>query len=362
MKKITLHLLTSLLLFTSSTLFAFSKEVSNPVLVQKSNHKHWCPVCGMSIKKFYKTSHTSKLTNGEPRQYCSIRCLAVDMQDNKINIDSINVVDVDTNKLIKAKIATYVVGSDVRGTMSKVSKLAFLDAEVAEDFNMEHSGEILNFLETLEIVKKSLNSDIAMVSKKKRKKVYPMGKKIYKKMCKQNIDLTKYKQINYLKADIKNKNLCKPLKEKQLQAVSLYLFEVKKDGLSKSKAGVIKVSHDEKCPVCGMYVYKYPKWVAQIYYKNSHLSFDGVKDLMKYSFTHKDSISKILVTDYYSQKVIDGTKAYYVVGSDVYGPMGDELIPFASEKEARIFSLDHKANKIVKFKDIDESLVKKLDE
>lgn len=363
MKKITLTLLSLFLLFTSSSLSAFSKGVSNPILVQSAKHKHWCPVCGMSIKKFYKTSHTSKLANGENRQYCSMRCLAVDMKKNKINLNTVKVVDVQTDKLINAKSAIYVVDSDIRGTMTRVSKLAFSDDDYADDFNMNNGGYIVDFKTAFKMANDSLNSDIVMVSKKKQKKIYPMGKNIFEKKCKLSIEeLQKYKQINYLKADLKNKQLCKPLKEKELQAVSLYLYEVRKDGLVKSIKGTIKVSKDEKCPICGMFIYKYPKWAAQIYYKNNHYSFDGVKDLMKYYFTHKDNISKILVTDYYSQKAIDARLAYYVTGSDVYGPMGDELIPFISEKEARTFSLDHKGHEVVSFNEITKELVKKLDE
>ena len=43
----------------------------------------------------------------------------------EIEKDSIKVVDASTQKLIDAQQAFYVVGSKVKGTMSKVSKLAF---------------------------------------------------------------------------------------------------------------------------------------------------------------------------------------------------------------------------------------------
>ncbi len=34
-----------------------------------------------------------------------------------------------------------------------------------------------------------------------------------------------------------------------------------------------------------MFVYKYPKWITQIVYKDGNrLSFDGVKDMMKFYF------------------------------------------------------------------------------
>ena len=80
-----------------------------------------------------------------------------------------------------------------------------------------------------------------------------------------------------------------------------------------------------------------------------------------YKISTKESISKILVTDYYSQKAIDAKEAYYVIGSDVYGPMGDELIPFKKLEDAEVFSMDHKGKKIVQFRDIKEKEVYELD-
>jgi copper chaperone NosL len=54
-------------------------------------------------------------------------------------------------------------------------------------------------------------------------------------------------------------------------------------------------------------------------------------------------------------------KAFYVLGSDAYGPMGRELIPFEKETEAREFLKDHKGKNILRFRDITYSIVKGLD-
>lgn len=362
-KKIFFTLFLSLLIFSSLNANSFIKASSvKPVLVQNGDEKHWCPVCGMNLKMFYKTSHTSKLHNHNDRQYCSIRCLVVDMKEYGIDTSDIKVIDARSEKLIDANKAYYVVGSKVKGTMTKVSKLAFEKENDAKHFVKKYGGKIVDFKAALEMAKNSLEHDNAMIQKKKEKKIYPMGKKIYTKKCSKDIDLNSYIEINELKSALKNKALCKPLKEKQLQAVALYLWEVKRFGDLKKIGSVIEVAHDEKCPVCGMFVYKYPRWAAQIFYAKHHHSFDGVKDLMKYYFKHKDNISKILVTDYYSQKAIQAKDAYFVIGSDIYGPMGNELIPFKSESDAKTFFMDHKAKKIVKFNEILEEEVYKLDE
>ena len=73
------------------------------------------------------------------------------------------------------------------------------------------------------------------------------------------------------------------------------------------------------------------------------------------------NIVSILVSDYYSGKGIDGRSAFYVIRSDIYGPMGHELIPFESEEEEKTFLKEHRGTKILPFETIDESLPYELD-
>jgi copper chaperone NosL len=132
----------------------------------------------------------------------------------------------------------------------------------------------------------------------------------------------------------------------------------------------IKLSPKDKCPVCGMFVAKYPDFVAQVIFKDgSYAVFDGAKDMFKYYFDLKkyapakrvEDIVSIYVTDYYSLEPTDGLTAWYVVGSDVFGPMGKELIPFAKETDARGFMKDHKGKSLLRFNDVHVELIKGLD-
>ncbi len=132
----------------------------------------------------------------------------------------------------------------------------------------------------------------------------------------------------------------------------------------------VKPSSRDKCPVCGMFVAKYPDWVAQVIFKDgSRVFFDGAKDMFKYLLEMKkynpgkkpDEIAKIWVTDYYDLALTDGREAFYVTGSDVYGPMGRELIPFKKEADAREFMKDHKGLALLKFKEVTAGVLKGLD-
>ena len=125
-----------------------------------------------------------------------------------------------------------------------------------------------------------------------------------------------------------------------------------------------------KCPVCGMVVHRYPDFIASVSFEDGHkVFFDGVKDMVKYIFNlgkyspqrRKENIRNIFVTEYYDMRPVNGRKAHYVVGSDVYGPMGHELIPLASPEDARQFSKDHKGKRIVRFNEITPALIRQLD-
>jgi nitrous oxide reductase accessory protein NosL len=126
----------------------------------------------------------------------------------------------------------------------------------------------------------------------------------------------------------------------------------------------------DKCMVCGMFVAKYPDWTATIVFKDSVARFfDGPKDLFTYYFAIKKyepkrdrpDIADIWVKDYYTLSFIDGRKAFYVIGSDVFGPMGKELIAFKSAADAKAFLKDHGGKKVLQFKDITPEVMKQLE-
>ena len=72
-------------------------------------------------------------------------------------------------------------------------------------------------------------------------------------------------------------------------------------------------------------------------------------------------IRAVFVTDYYDLTMVDGLTAYYVLGSDVYGPMGRELVPFAKESKALDFLKDHKGKSIVRFREVTPAVLRPLD-
>jgi nitrous oxide reductase accessory protein NosL len=124
-----------------------------------------------------------------------------------------------------------------------------------------------------------------------------------------------------------------------------------------------------KCPVCGMFVAKYPDWTASVRFKDGTTSYyDGPKDMFSHyldtarysSGKSQSDIVALSVKEYYSLAMMDARAAFFVTGSDVYGPMGSELIPFKTEKDALAFKLDHKGKAVLRFKDVSRQTIKSL--
>jgi nitrous oxide reductase accessory protein NosL len=94
--------------------------------------------------------------------------------------------------------------------------------------------------------------------------------------------------------------------------------------------------------------------------------FDGPKDMFRYLLdldTFKpgstpEQVAAVFVTDYYSTRPIDGRTASYVVGSDVMGPMGAELVPTADRSQAETLLKDHGGERVAGFGEVTAELVK----
>ena len=122
----------------------------------------------------------------------------------------------------------------------------------------------------------------------------------------------------------------------------------------------------DRCPVCGMFVAPYRDWLSTLVFKDgSQLFFDGPKDLLRYYYslpTKNDSRTRaeivgIYVTDYYSTKVVPIEQVYLVLGSDVAGPMGQELIPVSGAEAAKTFARDHNGAQVIRFKQLTPQLL-----
>lgn len=116
---------------------------------------------------------------------------------------------------------------------------------------------------------------------------------------------------------------------------------------------------------------KYPKWHAEAILKNGHKAeFISVKSMMQvylhqdYFLKRKqleDKIDKIIIKDYLTGEKKDAKSAVYVFGSRIVGPHGDDLIPFATETNAKLFMIKNGGTKLLPYGKITAGLLRYLD-
>jgi nitrous oxide reductase accessory protein NosL len=128
-------------------------------------------------------------------------------------------------------------------------------------------------------------------------------------------------------------------------------------------------------PTYQMEVDKYPKFEADIVLKNGKkIRFCCPKSMFHFYFKpyhypdygveKSEEIEKLIVRDYLDGKEIDGKKAWYVFGSRLTGPHGDDLIPLSSKTKAELFVQRYGGSRIMDFDTVAQKgygLVKFLD-
>ena len=203
----------------------------------------------------------------------------------------------------------------------------------------------------------------ASATTEKARKLAQKGKRIVLVLCEeQKLPKAKATLEETIEA-ITTSGACSPLSKAKLEAVAYYLQHQN----SQMPHTHLSVPQDAKCPVCGMFVAKYPKWSAMMQHDGKVYYFDGVKDMMKYYIFDGDfpydrtHIGKMMVSDYYTIEAVPAKEAFYVLDADVYGPMGHELIPFKSQESAKTFMEEHHGKKIVRFEEITDTMVMALD-
>ncbi len=205
------------------------------------------------------------------------------------------------------------------------------------------------------------------LSPAKYAKLVQKGEKIASKLCDaEKLSRIQAQSLAEIYRHIEKTQPCVALNTRNKEALAYFILAGQTPDISKVKAH-LHVPKEAKCPVCGMFVSKYPKWAAHIEAEHKQYYFDGVKDMMKFYIFDVDfpydrsKINSMEVTDFYTLQAIDAKKAFYVVGSDVFGPMGNELIPFKSKDAAQNFRKDHSGERIILFDDITPKLVMGLD-
>jgi nitrous oxide reductase accessory protein NosL len=134
-----------------------------PFNLGAKEESRWCPLCGMNLKMYHQTSNRLTFSDGTKVQTCSIFCAAQFYEKRPTEIDRWEVVDYEAKKWINAKKAHWLIGSDIPGVMTAVSKIAFSSLEDTQKFLKSHGGTIGTFDDALNRTLSDMGSDRKMI-------------------------------------------------------------------------------------------------------------------------------------------------------------------------------------------------------
>ena len=99
----------------------------------------------------------------------------------------------------------------------------------------------------------------------------------------------------------------------------------------------------ERCAFCGMKIDAVSPWRSDLVLVDGTTKhFDTPRCALTAWRTGRFDARAIRVQDYYGRTWRDGSEVRFVVGSDVVGPMGPDLVPVDTSRAAK-FAEDHTA-------------------
>ncbi len=118
-----------------------------------------------------------------------------------------------------------------------------------------------------------------------------------------------------------------------------------------------------------MLVHKEPRWVAKITLTNGKkVFFSSPKSMIEFylqpgkwfdvGVKSEGDFKQILVTDFKTEEPINARGAWYVYGSNIISPAGDDLIPFAKYEDAQVFAKRQNGKRILAFAEISDALIR----
>jgi len=123
------------------------------------------------------------------------------------------------------------------------------------------------------------------------------------------------------------------------------------------------------CLVRHLKVYENPAWVAKIELQNGReIFFSSPKSMFEFYFRpgqwyeegvrNEKDFKYIYVTDFKTLKPVKAKGAFYIYGTNVTSPAGDDLVAFDSYADAEEFSKKHNGKRILGFRDVSDALIR----
>jgi nitrous oxide reductase accessory protein NosL len=142
-----------------------------------------CPYCGMNRTKWQHSRHLVHYDDDLVDGTCSVHCLVLSLSLNlDRGVKAMYGADFGSDEKIKPLVnvdeATYLIGSKLKGTMSKVSKMAYASKEKATAAQAKEGGRLGSFDDALSETYQNMADDTLMIRKRRKEKRMKMMEKV----------------------------------------------------------------------------------------------------------------------------------------------------------------------------------------
>lgn len=140
-------------------------------------------------------------------------------------------------------------------------------------------------------------------------------------------------------------------------------------GLAPGRLGLdendrMQISAQDRCPVCGMKVIRYPKFSSAIRLANRDTFYFCSNGCMLKAWLHpeiflqssRQALSLAVVRDYFSGRQVDAREVFWIAGSDVIGPMGPAMVALQGRDSVDTFLKRHGGRKIFRLQELTDDL------
>lgn len=127
--------------------------------------------------------------------------------------------------------------------------------------------------------------------------------------------------------------------------------------------GNMRISEEDRCPVCAMRVARHPKSSCAIQLKDDSTYYFCGTGCMIRTWLHPEvflgarpeDVKIAVVQDYFTGDRFDAATAVWVAGSDVMGPMGPALVPLKDEGGLQTFMKRHGGKTVFRLQELDDN-------
>jgi copper chaperone NosL len=152
------------------------KKPADPNPTQNDLKKYpTCPYCDMDLRQFHHSRMLVHYSDDLPDATCSLHCTVISLS---LNIDrgpkaiyvADNAAPDDIKPLIEVEKATFLVGSALKGVMTKRSKVAYGSGAAAKASQAANGGELMDFEKALRVAYADMAEDVVMIRKNRQER------------------------------------------------------------------------------------------------------------------------------------------------------------------------------------------------